>query len=77
MNDLAPDESTQPAPMIVLPEGAGAIKRPPALPPLSQADMNRAAQLAQGLVRDEARLDDIVTFGSDAQAAAAQVTKDM
>jgi len=49
----------------------------PNLPPLSKEDMARAQELAQSLRRDDAHLDDIVTFGNKAQAALAQVSRDM
>jgi len=39
--------------------------------------MRRARELAKTLVRKEDRMDDIVVFGSDAQAAVSQITKDM
>src|SRR5512140_1368390 len=48
-----------------------------ALPPLSKRDAARAAALAKELVRSDDHLDDLVTFGSDAQEAAARITKDM
>jgi uncharacterized protein YaaN involved in tellurite resistance len=53
------------------------IKRSPALPPLSEQDMARARDQAKSLVRSEERLDDIVTFGSDAQSGMAKITKEM
>ena len=53
------------------------IKKSPALPPLSEQDMARAGEQAKTLVRSEDRLEDIVTFGSDAQAGVAKITKDM
>jgi uncharacterized protein YaaN involved in tellurite resistance len=53
------------------------IKKSPALPPLSEQDMARARDQAKTLVRSEDRLEDIVTFGSDAQAGVAKITKDM
>jgi uncharacterized protein YaaN involved in tellurite resistance len=53
------------------------IKKSPALPPLSEENMARSSELAKTLIRSEDRLDDIVIFGSDAQAAVAQITKAM
>lgn len=49
----------------------------PSLPPLPPADMQKARELSRALVRSEDQLDDIVTFGSDAQAALAQISKQM
>jgi len=53
------------------------IKKAPALPPMSEYDLRRASEQAKALVLSEDRLDDIVTFGSDAQTAMAKITKDM
>jgi uncharacterized protein YaaN involved in tellurite resistance len=53
------------------------IKKSPTLPPLSEADTRRAGELVKTLVRSEDRLDDIVSFGSDAQVALAKITKSM
>jgi len=53
------------------------IKKSPALPTLSEDGMQRASEQARALVRSEDRLDDIVTFGSDAQTAMVKITKDM
>lgn len=53
------------------------IKKTPALPPLSEDDMRRAAEQAKTLVRTEDKLDDIVVFGSEGQTALAKITKDI
>jgi uncharacterized protein YaaN involved in tellurite resistance len=53
------------------------IKKSPALPPMSEFDLRRADEMSKALIRSEDRLDDIVVFGSEAQATLANITKDM
>lgn len=53
------------------------MKPVPSLPPLSDADMQRARVLSRTLIRRDDQLDDIVVFGNDAQSALAQISKDM
>jgi uncharacterized protein YaaN involved in tellurite resistance len=54
-----------------------AVKKSPALPPMSEFDLQRADEMSKALIRSEDRLDDIVVFGSEAQATLASITKDM
>ena len=54
-----------------------AIRKSPALPPMSEFDLQRADEMSKTLIRSEDRLDDIVVFGSEAQATLASITKDM
>jgi len=71
---VQPIESTS---IVTARQYAVELRRPPALPPLSEGDMKRARGVSRTLIRTEDQLDDIVTFGNDAQARLAQVTKDM
>jgi uncharacterized protein YaaN involved in tellurite resistance len=54
-----------------------AIRKSPALPPMSEFDLQRADEMSKALIRSEDHLDDIVVFGSEAQATLASITKDM
>ncbi len=69
-----PDDSTA---IVTVQQYSREVQSAPALPPLSNVNQARAAELAKNLVRSDDELDDIVTFGNDAQAAIARISKDM
>jgi uncharacterized protein YaaN involved in tellurite resistance len=77
MDNLLSQGNKEPTSIATAQQYSLEIKKSPALPPLPAEDMSRASELAKTLTRSENHLDDIVIFGSDAQAAVAQVTKDM
>lgn len=52
-------------------------QKPPALPPLPEADLRRAQALAASLAVPEERLGDLISLGTGTQAALAEVTKAM
>jgi uncharacterized protein YaaN involved in tellurite resistance len=77
MDNSTPQDKPESTSIVTAQQYSQEVRKSPALPPLSKEDMERANELARMLIRNEDRLDDIVTFGSDAQAAAAQISKDM
>jgi uncharacterized protein YaaN involved in tellurite resistance len=77
MDNSTPQGNSESTSIVTAQQYSREVRKSPALPTLSKENMERASKLAKALVRSEDRLDDIVTFGSDAQAAAAQITKDM
>jgi uncharacterized protein YaaN involved in tellurite resistance len=77
MDDFTPDKPAESTAIVTAQQYSAEIKKTPALAPLSKEKMARAVELSEGLVRDEDQLDDIVTFGNDAQAAVTRITKDM
>ena len=52
-----------------------AIRKSPALPAMSEFDLQRADEMSKTLIRSEEHLDDIVVFGSEAQATLAKYHK--
>ena len=77
MDNLSAQGNVESKAIVTAQEYSREIKKSPALPPLSEQEMARARDQAKTLVRSEDRLEDIVTFGSDAQAGVAKITKDM
>ena len=77
MDNLSAQGNVESKAIVTAQEYSREIKKSPALPPLSEQEMARAGDQAKTLVRSEDRLEDIVTFGSDAQAGVAKITKDM
>jgi uncharacterized protein YaaN involved in tellurite resistance len=53
------------------------VRKPPALPPLALTELARAQALSTSLVPSEDHLGDIIKFGSEVQAALADISKRM
>ncbi len=77
MDNLTPLQPEEPAAIVTVQQYSHELQKAPALPPLSSENQRRAVELASHLRRTEDQLDDIVTFGSDAQAAIARISKEM
>jgi uncharacterized protein YaaN involved in tellurite resistance len=71
------DSSTTSRAMVTAEDYALSMRRPPALPPLSEAERARARELGASLTPTDDRLGDIVQFGSDVQTALAEISKGM
>ncbi len=77
MDSLNPEKPEESTAIVTVQQYCRELRKAPAQPRLSKENQARAAELARQLVRGEDQLDDMVTFGSDAQATVARISKDI
>ncbi len=71
------DSETNGTMLVTASQYAAVVRRPPALPPLSEADLARARALAASLPVTDDRLGDMINLGNSAQTALAEISKEM